>query len=113
MQDVFETDDGTFHQAVLSLNKLILVRLVVERLALKSNSLVEWEWTVWPVHSLWDGSGAPVSGRKPSLSAAKRQAFDVGTAMLADLTRDQATVLPGQLAMRPPVQIERSGHASR
>ncbi len=109
MLDVFQTDDGAFHQAVLSLNQLVLVRLVVERLALTS----EWEWMVWPAAELWDGDGSPVTGREPSLALAKRAAFDTGISMLADLTRDRATALPDLLAMRQTIHWRAVDFAER
>ena len=100
MLNVFQTDDGMFHQAVLSLNKLVLVRLVVEKLPLMSDSAEEWEWMAWRTVELWDGEILPVSGRETSLHAAKRQAFDTGISMLTDLTQDRATGLPAIVAMR-------------
>ncbi len=101
MLDVFQTDDGIFHRAVLSLNKLVLVHLVVERLAMLSGQATEWEWMVWPMHALWAVDPTPVSGRETLILDAKRQAFDTGISMLADLTRDRATSLSVTLAAQP------------
>lgn len=100
MLNVFETDDGMFHQAVLSLNKVVLIRLVVEKLALRSDSAAEWEWMVWRTVGLWDGEMLPVSGRETSLSTAKRQAFNTGISMLADLMGNPAASLPALFAMQ-------------
>ena len=102
MLNVFRTDDGMFHQAVLSLNKLVVVRLVVEKLALKSESAAEWEWEwmAWRTAEVWDEEVLPVSGREASLHAAKRRAFDAGMSMLTDLTQDRATGLPAIVGMR-------------
>ena len=100
MRDVFHTDDGDFHQAVLALNRLVLVRLVVERLALKDDFADEWEWMVWPVRGPWDDSEAALQGRESSLEAAKQQAFDAGISMLADMTRYRAAYLPSFAAMK-------------
>ena len=99
MLNVFETDDGMFHQAVLSLNKSMLIRLVVEKLPLKGDPAAEWEWMVWRSARTWDEETVPVSGRETSLNTAKRQAFDAAVMMLSNLTRDRAIGLPAFLAM--------------
>ena len=101
MLKVFQTDDGTFHQAMLSLNKIALVRLVVEMVPPAGDAFPEWEWTVWPASDLWDHDGSPVSGREASLPAAQRQALETGTSILADLMRDRVPDLPAQWAMQP------------
>ncbi len=105
MLDVFETDDGYFHQATLSLNRLTLVRLVVERLAFTSERPAYWEWIVWPAAELADGDATPLSGSEPSLAAAKRQAFDASISILADLTKDCATEPLRLMHMRPMAQL--------
>ena len=105
MLDVFETDDNIFYQATLSLNRLILVRLVVERLAFTTERLADWEWMAWPAAELMDGDGTPLSGREPSLAAAKRLAFDAGLAVLAELAKDCAAESLRLLPLRPSVQL--------
>ena len=94
-------NDGLFHQAAISLNKQVLIRLVVEKRALKTDHAGEWEWMAWRTAGSWGENVVPISGRALSLNMAKRQAFDTAISMLAELARDRPTSLLAPFAMCP------------
>jgi hypothetical protein len=86
MLSAFSTKDGRFHQSAISLDKVTLIQIAVEALALSEESVAEWDWCVWLGPSLGSAPGRGRHGSASSLLEAKKMAIGGAVALLHELT---------------------------
>jgi hypothetical protein len=76
MLDIFLTDDGEYHQAVLSDDSEDIVTLTVDKPMPGSNEPGGWDLMVWDTDRWWRGPSTTRYGSEASLEAVKLAASD-------------------------------------